>query len=282
MPSSPASFLPQGSVWDAEFRPPKAQYLVDPDISPEEQLRGTVKYEQIQPPSDNTDSIPVPIEIKDRRWSNMALKLDPRPLKRQLYQRKRITRAVQSKWSMTRKEILNMTERKVVQRSANLSTSTKKLMLLARQVAGKTLEEAEAQMRFSKKRYALSLRLLLEQVRNRAVIESGMGLGTDLPKGQEKHIVLKDGRKHKVKNETGLYLDQAWVEKGQHMKDVEFRAKGKVNRILHRQSRVVLQLKEEKTRIREHNEREAKRAQRKPWTQLPDRPVTFQHQHCLW
>lgn len=41
-------------------------------------------------------------------------------------------------------------------------------------------------------------------------------------------------------------------------------------------------LKEEKTRIREFQEREAKKAAKKPWVHLPNRPVTAQRSYYCW
>jgi hypothetical protein len=41
-------------------------------------------------------------------------------------------------------------------------------------------------------------------------------------------------------------------------------------------------LKEEKTRIREAAEREAKKLRQGPWVHLPDRPVTGQRQWYSW
>jgi hypothetical protein len=41
-------------------------------------------------------------------------------------------------------------------------------------------------------------------------------------------------------------------------------------------------LKEEKTRIREHKEREEKKANKKPWVHLPDRPIYRQSQYYSW
>ncbi len=41
-------------------------------------------------------------------------------------------------------------------------------------------------------------------------------------------------------------------------------------------------LKEEKTRLREYAERQAKKARHGPWVHLPDRPVTAQRQHYSW
>jgi len=41
-------------------------------------------------------------------------------------------------------------------------------------------------------------------------------------------------------------------------------------------------LKEEKTRIRLHEDREKKERNKKVWVQLPNRPITAQRQHYSW
>lgn len=41
-------------------------------------------------------------------------------------------------------------------------------------------------------------------------------------------------------------------------------------------------LKEERTRVREYEERKAREEKKKPFLQLPNRPVTAQHQYPLW
>lgn len=41
-------------------------------------------------------------------------------------------------------------------------------------------------------------------------------------------------------------------------------------------------LKEEATRIRQSEDMQRKRANRKLWVQLPDRPIQQQRQHLLW
>ena len=41
-------------------------------------------------------------------------------------------------------------------------------------------------------------------------------------------------------------------------------------------------LKEEATRARLTKEWEEKKAKKKPWVHLPDRPVTAQRQYCMW
>lgn len=58
-----------------------------------------------------------------------------------------------------------------------MPTSTKKLVHLAHQIAGKTVEDALAQMRYSKKKMAKEIAWHLETARDRAIVERGMGLG---------------------------------------------------------------------------------------------------------
>jgi hypothetical protein len=41
-------------------------------------------------------------------------------------------------------------------------------------------------------------------------------------------------------------------------------------------------LKEEHTRIREYEDKEEKMLRKKPFTPLPDKPITQQRQYVLW
>jgi hypothetical protein len=45
---------------------------------------------------------------------------------------------------------------------------------------------------------------------------------------------------------------------------------------------IAIRVKEEKTRIREAAEREAKRLRQDPWVHLPDRPINGQQQWYSW
>jgi hypothetical protein len=47
-------------------------------------------------------------------------------------------------------------------------------------------------------------------------------------------------------------------------------------------SGITVLLKEEATRIREAADRQTKKENKKLWVQLPDRPITKQHQYNLW
>ena len=56
-------------------------------------------------------------------------------------------------------------------------TLVKKLGSLARQIAGKNIDDAILQMRFSKKKAAIDIKAHLEQAKNEAIVAWGMGLG---------------------------------------------------------------------------------------------------------
>lgn len=138
------------------------------------------------------------------------------------------------------------TERFSVSKSELFKTSVKKLGPLARQIAGKPIEDAIVQMRFSKKKAAAEVKKHLEFARDEAIVRRGMGLGLvnlqEVGEGEEgeekteaqatmKPIVFEDknGKRRTVTNTTSIYVDQAWVGRGKYGREPEFRAKGKVN-----------------------------------------------------
>ena len=77
---------------------------------------------------------------------------------------------------LRRGEIIKRTERSTAQKSPSIKTSVKKLMMLARQVAGKKLDDAMVQMRFSKKKAAKDILRHLRYAKNKAIAEQQMGL----------------------------------------------------------------------------------------------------------
>lgn len=77
---------------------------------------------------------------------------------------------------LRRGEIIKRTERSTAQKSPSIKTSVKKLMMLARQVAGKKLDDAMVQMRFSKKKAAKDVLRHLRYAKNKAIAEQQMGL----------------------------------------------------------------------------------------------------------
>lgn len=177
-------------------------------------------------PSQQTDaSAP-----EERNSGLMRNVLDPDPKSRIKWERRMVVKQVKTRGRLTKKEILKRTERESVTKSQWLKTSTKKLGMLARQIAGKPIEEAIVQMRFSKKRVAQDLKKHLEYSRDMAVVNRGMGLGKiEGTQGKPVEIELKDGKRKKITDRTGIYVDQAWVGRGPHGMETDYRARGQAN-----------------------------------------------------
>ncbi|KFY44887.1 hypothetical protein V494_01253 [Pseudogymnoascus sp. VKM F-4513 (FW-928)] len=216
-----------------------------------------------------------------RNPRHMAAALDPDPSSRERWQRKMVIREITARGRLSKAETLKRSERVSESKSHNYQTSVKKLGPLARQITGKPLEEAIVQMRFSKKKAAQGVREHLVHARNEAIVKRGMGL--------EKHegfrtveIKTKDGKRIKVDNPSRLYVEQAWVGKGDYGRTPDHRARGQINMMKNPTTHIHVVLKEEKTRIRENQEREAKIAARKTWVQLPNRKITSQRQFYSW
>lgn len=143
------------------------------------------------------------------------------------------------------------TERVSLSKSQMFKTSVKKLGPLARQIAGKPIEDAILQMRFSKKRAAADVKKLLEYARDEATVRKGMGLGQVKPVeevkeegdvnvdgekvdfgGQKERPVLiedKKGKKRLITDRTSIYIDQAWVGRGKYDREALHRARGRVD-----------------------------------------------------
>lgn len=122
---------------------------------------------------------------------------------------------------------IKRTEKQLHEKSPWLGTSVKKLVHLSRQIAGKTVEDALVQMRYSKKKMAKEIAYQLELARDRAVVERGMGLGAvkaqseNAPEEGQKverrvvqQIKTKDGKHIEIEDPTKLYIAQSWVERG--------------------------------------------------------------------
>lgn len=219
----------------------------------------------------------------NRDANAMAMALDPDPRGSQRWQRKMVIRETQRRGRVSRTVELKRTEREDLVKSPMIKTSVKKLVMLAHQIQGKPIEEAILQMRFSKKKAAKEVLKHLEYARDHAVVSRGMGLGeADGTKGEPTEIELKDGRRKVVDDRTGIYVDQAWVGRGTYGRAYDIRARGRVNVLRLPQTSISVVLKEEATRIRQSEDMQRKRANRKLWVQLPDRPIQQQRQHLLW
>jgi ribosomal protein L22 len=160
----------------------------------------------------------------------MAAALDPTPSARLRWERKMVIRQVRKRGRLTKAQLLKQTERQLLSKSHDFKTSVKKLNPLARQIAGKTIEEAIVQMRFSKKKAARDVLEHLEHAKNEAIVKRGMGLGVVNDKKLDHPLKLqtKDGKRIKVEDPTTIYVDQAWVGKGLYGQTPDYRARGQV------------------------------------------------------
>ncbi|KAG4221793.1 hypothetical protein PC116_g29731, partial [Phytophthora cactorum] len=138
---------------------------------------------------------------------------NPDPRWRVRYLKKKVMQMVRDgDKPLTREQRIRLTEKEHTSASEALPTSTKKLMFLSRQIAGKTVDDAITQMRFSKKKMAREVRYQLEEARDNAIAAHGMGLGAVQGKTLEKprKIQTKDGHWMEVADPTTLYVDQSW------------------------------------------------------------------------
>jgi ribosomal protein L22 len=198
---------------------------------------------------------------EDKKLREMTL--DPDPRARVKLQRKLVIKGVKRHGRMTKAQTIARTERQSIYKSHALPTSTKKMQKVINQIAGKTVSEALTQLRFSPKRIARDVAKGLEIAQNEAILARGMGFGKGRqaqkrweaqrgqgtanvlkgldatakllqPQERPRTIELKDGSKKNVKDPSEIYIDQAWVGKGEMWKTPEFRARGAVNMLRHR------------------------------------------------
>lgn len=243
----------------------------------------------------------------NRNLSNMSVTLNPRPNARARWLRRMVIRDIRHRGRMTKKMHIARTERSHLSRSHFFKTSMKKLAPLARQIAGKNIDEAILQMRFSVKKAARDVREHLITARNEAIVARGMGLPLNIIPALKSEGILptaalsedpsihpalptqhatKSLKDKSTRNPTDIYIAEAWTNRGPYGEEPDFRAKGRVNIMRPPYTGLSVLLKEEVTRTREQAEKEAKairkRMGKNMWTQLPDRPVVRQSQHVLW
>ncbi|KAI8297530.1 54S ribosomal protein L22 [Colletotrichum sp. SAR11_240] len=210
----------------------------------------------------------------------MSYRVDPDPRARLRWERKKVIQMVRRNGRVSRSERIAQTEKELQHKSPFLETSIKKLVHLARQVQGKSVDEAILQMRYSKKKMAREVKYQLEEARDLAIVSRGMGLGKS---HDPIKIETKDGKALRVDNSSKLYVAESWVGRGPwRSKSMDYKGRGRFGIIQSPSTSISVVLKEEKTRLREHNEREAKQARRKPWVHLPDRPVSAQRPYYSW
>ncbi|KKF96981.1 54S ribosomal protein L22 mitochondrial [Ceratocystis platani] len=211
---------------------------------------------------------------------------DPDPRGRLRWQRAAVTNMILRRGAETIDDVIARTERTMTFKSPLMPTSTKKMMYLAQQIASKPLDDAMLQMRYSKKKMGPEIKLQLEEARDRAVAIYGMGLGKANGEAQQakpRNIQDRNGTWRNIQDPSSLYIDQAWVNKGpKRSKRAIHLGRGRRVPILSHQASISVVLKEERTRIRLHDEKKAKKERKGPWVHLPHRPVSAQHQHYLW
>ncbi|KAF4550518.1 Ribosomal protein L22p/L17e-like protein [Elsinoe fawcettii] len=227
-----------------------------------------------------------------RNIAEMQVVLDPNPRARELWQRRKVMQLARKKERLSHDQFIKQTEREVTVKSHNFKTSVKKLGMLARQIQGKTVDEAIVQMRFSKKKVAQEVKQHLEYARDRAIVSRGMGLkgvieGENEAPRKDKPIDIerKDGKRQTVDDRSKMYVDQAWVGRGPFGQEPDYRARGRINIMRPPWTHISVKLKEEATLVREWQEREDKRRRQrenKVWVPLPDRPIQGQNQYYTW
>ncbi|KAI1389279.1 ribosomal protein L22 [Hypoxylon trugodes] len=226
---------------------------------------------------------------------HVELAQNPDPRWRNRYLRKKVMQMVRDESEgkpLSKEQRIRLTEKQHTSKSAMLPTSTKKLVHLTHQIVGKSVDDAITQMRFSKKKMAREVLWQLQLARDTAIAAHGMGLGSvnkdgDAEKKESKKqvrkIKTKDGKSIEVSDPTSLYVDESWVGRGPHMgMRIQYHARSRMSRMMRPSAYLSVVLKEEKTRVRQHDERIEKEAKKAPWVHLPNRPITAQRPYYTW
>jgi ribosomal protein L22 len=247
------------------------------------------------------------VALEERNRDLIDRVLNPNPVAYDRWLRRMVVRDVRRRGKLSKQEIIMRTERESTSKSHWFKTSLKKLRPLATQIAGKNIDDAILQMRFSKKKVAKDLKEFLEQAKHQAILARGMGAGQVAPTLKKENksalldpedpdfppalkikpveVRLKDGRTLQVADKTSIYIEQAWVNRGPYGRELDYRGRGRAYILRPPWTGITVVLKEEATRIREARERhdrEAKQRMKKVWTPLPDRKITSQSQYYSW
>ncbi|GLA47358.1 54S ribosomal protein L22, mitochondrial [Aspergillus niger] len=237
-------------------------------------------------PEEGQEEVDYAVDRRNRE--TMQTVLDPNPKARTRWEQKMVAREIRRRGRISPTELIMRTERESLSKSHWFKTSVKKLGPLARQIAGKNIDDAMLQMRLSKKKAAKEVLQHLEHAKNVAVVRSGMGLGAVEGKTANQKpvtITLKNGERKTINDPTSIYIDQAWVNRGPYGYDYDHRARGNINLMRPPYTSLSVVLKEEQTRIRQWQNRESEELRKrkaKLWTPLPDRKITAQNQFYSW
>ena len=175
-------------------------------------------------------------QAEQKTRENTAMVTDPDPRARARWQRKKVIQMVRNNGTVSREDRLKMSERQLLHQSHFLPTSVKKLVMLSRQIAGKNVDEAIAQMQWSKKKMAAEVKYYLEEARDLAVAQRGMGLGKANGETleQPRKIKTKDGKWVEIKDPTAMYVAQSWVGRGPWRgKEIDYKGRGRMGIIQH-------------------------------------------------
>lgn len=177
-----------------------------------------------------------PQQQEQKTRENMAMVTDPDPRSRIRWQRRKVIQMVRSNGAVSREERIKASERQLLHRSHFMPTSVKKLVMLSRQIAGKPVDEAISQMQWSKKKMAAEVKYYLEEARDLAIAQRGMGLGKVNGEVLEKprKILTKDGKWIEVTDPTRMYVAQSWVGRGPWRgKEIDYKGRGRMGIIQH-------------------------------------------------
>ncbi len=202
---------------DKPSKKPQVEEKPAPKIEEEEEEDWREAEEDV----DESPKAPIRLEDLKPTFRN------PRPAAIVRWERKMAIRDIRGRHRLSKSDKIDRTERYFTAKSPFVKSSVKKLGGLARQIAGKPLDEAMIQMRFSRKKAAQDVLKHLKFARDKAVVSKEMGLGKDIgkgievppPKGLEAELEKKgkilvqdrDGKKRVVKDRSAIYVDQAWV-----------------------------------------------------------------------
>lgn len=168
--------------------------------------------------------------------ANTAFVVDPDPRSRARWQRRKVIQMVRRNGKLSKEERIKMTERELVHKSEFLPTSVKKLVMLSRQIAGKSLDDAITQMQWSKKKMAAEIKYYLEEARDLAIAERGMGLGRVKGELLAKPLKIrtKEGKWLEITDPTRMYIAQSWVGRGTWLgKELDYKGRGRHGIIQH-------------------------------------------------
>lgn len=165
--------------------------------------QGAISHRDTESTAHEASIVGVDPALYQRSPKNMDPRLNPNPNARARWTRMMVIRDIRRRGRLTKEMQIKRTERSHLSKSRFFETSVKKLAPLARQIAGKSLDEAILQMRFSSKKAAQEVRKHLIQARDEAIVIRGMGL----PETAPDEIAL--GRRVVTANDEKTLIKQA-------------------------------------------------------------------------